>query len=72
MYEACQAGVICQPTTHRLDVLRLEPPLTISAADIATLLDRMTKVMQECDSASSVLSALLWRLGRQARAGWTF
>lgn len=67
-----EEGVLCQPTTHRPDVLRLEPPLSISSADVATVVDRVLRVMRECSSASAVLSALLWRLGRQARSGWEF
>jgi putrescine aminotransferase len=67
-----EEGVLCQPALHRPDVLRLAPPLTISGADTAVLVDRVGRVMQACDGASSVLSALLWRLGRQARSGWTF
>jgi putrescine aminotransferase len=70
--ELLEKGVLCQPAAHRPEVLRLAPPLTISAADVAVLVDRVDLVMQACDGASSVLSALLWRLGRQARAGWTF
>jgi acetylornithine/succinyldiaminopimelate/putrescine aminotransferase len=64
--------VICQPTTHRPDVLRLEPPLTVSAPDIAILQDRIERVLRECNGATAVLSGLVGRLGRQARAGWTF
>ncbi|MCU0658692.1 MAG: aminotransferase class III-fold pyridoxal phosphate-dependent enzyme [Polyangiaceae bacterium] len=67
-----EASVICQPTTHRPDVLRLEPPLTVSAPDIAILQDRIERVLRECNGATAVLSGLVGRLGRQARAGWTF
>lgn len=67
-----EEGVLCQSTKNCPEVLRLEPPLTLSSADASTIQTRILRVLREHEGATTVLASLLRRLGRQARAGWQF
>jgi putrescine aminotransferase len=67
-----ERGVICQPTTHRPDVLRLEPPLTIQAPEIDELIDALCEVLAPYRSLPPLMADIARRLGMQALRGWSF
>ncbi len=67
-----ERGVICQPTTHRPDVLRLEPPLTIQASEIDGLIESLCEVLAPYRSLPPLVADIARRLGMQALRGWSF
>jgi putrescine aminotransferase len=67
-----ERGVICQPTTHRPDVLRLEPPLTIRASEIDEIIAALCEVLAPYRSLPPLMADIARRLGMQALRGWSF
>ena len=62
----------CQPAAHRWDVLKLEPPLTITAGEIDDLVDTLVTVLDEYRDVPRFVADVTRRLGRQFLAGWAF
>ena len=67
-----EGGVVCQPAAHRWDVLKLEPPLTITAGEIDDLVDTLVTVLDEHRDVPRFVADVTRRLGRQFLAGWAF
>ena len=67
-----ERGIICQPAAQRWDVLRLEPPLTVQAAEVDHVVEEMGAVLDEYRELAPVLKDAGERLGRQFFAGWRF
>jgi len=67
-----ERGIVCQPAAHRWDVLKLEPPLTISAGEIAGLVDALGSALDDYRDVARFVAAATRRLGRQFLAGWAF
>jgi putrescine aminotransferase len=67
-----ERGVICQPASQRWDVLRIEPPLTIRAAEVEHAVDAVAGVLGEYEGVPALLRDVAARLGRQFARGWTF
>jgi putrescine aminotransferase len=67
-----ERGVICQPATHRWNVLKLMPPLTLSREHTQTLVDAVVGVLGEYRGVSRLMRDMSERLGRQFLAGWSF
>ena len=67
-----ERGVVCQPGAHRWDVLKLEPPLTITAGEVAELVDTLAAVLDDYRDGLRFVADVTRRLGRQFLAGWAF
>ncbi|MCA9793216.1 MAG: aspartate aminotransferase family protein [Candidatus Eremiobacteraeota bacterium] len=67
-----ERGIICQPAALRWDVLKLEPPLTISPEEVERLVDEVVGVLSAYRELTPLLRDVGKRLGRQFLAGWKF
>lgn len=67
-----ERGVICQPASHRWDVLKLEPPLCIGPAEVARAIDAVAGVLEEYEGIGPLLKDVTQRLGRQLFNGGKF
>ena len=67
-----EAGIVCQPTAGRWNVLRLEPPLTIGAEEIAFAIDTVGRVLDEYRSLGPIVADVTRRVGSQWRNGWRY
>jgi putrescine aminotransferase len=67
-----ERGVICQPASQKWNVLRLEPPLTIGAAECERLAGEVAAVLDEYQRLPHLLGDVARRLHRQHRRGWSF
>jgi putrescine aminotransferase len=67
-----EAGVLCQPSVLRPNVLRLEPPLTIGAEQIASLVDTLGSVLDDYRGLTPAVADVTRRLGAQWSNGWRF
>jgi putrescine aminotransferase len=67
-----EKGVICQPCSQHWNVLKVEPPLTIQAAEIQQAIAAIGDVLDEYQGVTQLVSDVTDRLGRQFLAGWTF
>ena len=60
-----ERGVLCAMATHRWDILRLEPPLTVTAEHVETAVNAVAEVLWQYRSVTSILRDVSKRLGRQ-------
>jgi putrescine aminotransferase len=67
-----ERGVVCQPTIHQPNVLRLEPPLTVSDAEVDGITDAVGNVLDSCRDVSKIAGQIAGRLAKQALGGWAF
>ena len=67
-----ERGVLCQPTAHRFDVLRLEPPLTIKEEEIDFTIAAVADVIGEYRGLPSLVKDVVERMGEQFVRGWEF
>ncbi len=67
-----EAGIVAQPASHHHDVLKLEPPLTVSEPEVDRVVDAVGDILDEYRSVTSLLKDVSVRLGGQARRGWAF
>ncbi len=65
-------GYLCQPASQEWNVLKLTPPLTVSAADVQGAIDAVTGVLAEYDSLAPILADVSLRFGRQLYNGGRF
>jgi len=59
-----ERGIICQPAALRWDVLKVEPPLTIGAAEIAQFVDAVGDIFDEYRDLPALLTDVAKRLAR--------
>jgi len=67
-----ERGFVCQPAAHRWNVLRLEPPLTVTAEQIDQLVDAVADVVETYRSMGRLVADVTGRAGRQLVRGWSF
>ena len=65
-----ERGFIAQPTGHQWNVLRIEPPLTISAAEIDSAAQAIGAVLADYQSLATLIKDTTLRIGQQFRSGW--
>jgi acetylornithine/succinyldiaminopimelate/putrescine aminotransferase len=66
-----ERGIVAQPASHRWDVLRLEPPLTVSPAEIARTADAIVEILDEYQDLGPLLVDFSERLGGQLMSRWS-
>jgi putrescine aminotransferase len=67
-----ERGILCQPASQQWNVLRLEPPLTVKAADVDVVVAAAGEVLDEYRGIAPLLKDVAGRLKRQYAKGWTF
>lgn len=67
-----EKGIVCQPASHHWNVLRLEPPLTIDAAETARAARLVVETLNEYQGLPALLTDVSLRLGRQCLNGGAF
>ena len=67
-----ELGVVAQPASLRWDVLKIEPPLVIDAAEVERLVEAIGGLLDEYRSIAAVLRDAGARLGTQAARGFSF
>jgi putrescine aminotransferase len=67
-----ERGILCQPASQAWNVLRLEPPLTVKAEDVAGVIAAVGDVLDEYRGIAPLLKDVAVRLKRQFGRGWDF
>jgi acetylornithine/succinyldiaminopimelate/putrescine aminotransferase len=67
-----EAGVVCQPSSHDWDVLKIEPPLVIADAEVETLAEKVIGVLQDHTSPTRIIASAVKRIDEQRRKQWSF
>jgi putrescine aminotransferase len=67
-----ERGILCQPASQHWNVLRIEPPLIISDAQIDQALAAIESVLFEYREIVPLVKDVAARLGSQFREGWPF
>jgi putrescine aminotransferase len=67
-----ERGVIVQPASQAWNVLRIEPPLTMTRAHVAEALDAVAGVFDDHRSIVPLLARATWRIGAQIMSGGAF
>ncbi|MBI3890781.1 MAG: aspartate aminotransferase family protein [Candidatus Wallbacteria bacterium] len=70
--ELLERGILCQPASQQWTVLRLEPPLTIGAAEIDRLAAAVCEVLADRQSLVKTMADVATRVSRQFVSGWKF
>lgn len=65
-------GVIAQPASQHWNVLKLEPPLTVTDAEIDTVVEKIGKLLDQYREVGPIVRDATERLGKQAMGGWRF
>ena len=67
-----EAGYLCQPTAHEWDVLKIEPPLTITEAELDAFVDTLGDVLDDYRSAATILKDVGVRMASRGARGWAW
>jgi putrescine aminotransferase len=67
-----EKGILCQPATNQWNVLKLEPPLTVSEAEIDEVISAIAQILEEYRDIKSLVFDVGERLGKQFKGGWGF
>jgi putrescine aminotransferase len=67
-----ESGIVAQPASQQWNVLKIEPALTVTAAEIDQAIGAVTGILAEYKDLRSIVADAGKRLGTQAMAGWTF
>lgn len=67
-----ERGIICQPASSRLSVLRLEPPLTVMEPEVEKVIDAVADVLGEYRGMASLVKDVAQRMGEQFLRGGEF
>lgn len=65
-----EAGIVSQPASHAWDVLRLEPPLTISEQAIDEVVEILGGILDEYEQVLPLIRDVSVRFLSQMRRGW--
>jgi putrescine aminotransferase len=65
-----ERGVICQPSAHAWNVLRIAPPLTIQPADVEYAVAAIAAVLNDYRSLPKLLGEISARVLQQAQFRW--
>lgn len=67
-----ERGLLTQPASQQWDVLKLTPPLTVSAEEVDTLVDAIGQILDEYRDLTPLVLDVTKRLGDQKKSGWLF
>jgi putrescine aminotransferase len=67
-----ERGILCQPASQHWNVLRLEPPLTITEAELERAVGEIAQLLGQYTKLTPLLKDVTMRLTEQYRGGWAF
>ncbi|HXK17357.1 MAG TPA: aspartate aminotransferase family protein [Polyangiaceae bacterium] len=67
-----ERGIVCQPASQHWNVLRLEPPLTVSLAELDRTVSEISNLLAHYTKLGPLLKDVAGRLQEQFRGGWSF
>ena len=67
-----ERGYVCQPASQQWDVLKIEPPLTVTNEAIDRFVRDLASLLGEYQDIGSILADAGERIGKQALSGWEF
>jgi putrescine aminotransferase len=67
-----EEGVIAQPSSQQWNVLKLEPPLTVTNAEMDTVVEKIGTILDQYRDVAPIIRDATERLGKQAMGGWRF
>jgi putrescine aminotransferase len=67
-----EAGYLCQPTAHEWDVLKIEPPLTITEPELDGFVDALGNILEDYRSAATILKDVGVRMAQRGAKGWAW
>jgi putrescine aminotransferase len=67
-----EEGIVCQPASHRWDVLRLEPPLTIRSTEVTRVVDAVARILGDYTGLVPLLKDVVARVGEQRKRDGAF
>ncbi|HET9934445.1 MAG TPA: aminotransferase class III-fold pyridoxal phosphate-dependent enzyme, partial [Polyangiaceae bacterium] len=67
-----ERGIVCQPASQHWNVLRLEPPLTVTDEQLGRTVTEISALLAEYTSLGPLMKDVAQRLGEQYRGGWAF
>jgi putrescine aminotransferase len=67
-----ERGIVAQPASMQWNVLKLEPPLTVSEAEVDRVCDAILEILEQYKDLRAILTDAGQRLGTQALAGFSF
>ena len=67
-----ERGIVCQPASQQWNVLKIEPPLTVTSEEIDEITGAIAEILGEYRELKPLLVDVGTRLGKQLRSGWTF
>jgi putrescine aminotransferase len=67
-----EAGILCQPSSSRWNVLRIEPPLTIAVEEIDLVIETVGAILDEYRGIAPIVADVTRRAGSQWRDKWRF
>lgn len=67
-----ERGIVCQPASQQWNVLRLEPPLVVTEAEVDRTIDEIERVLFEYTELLPLVKDVATRLGSQFKQGWSF
>jgi putrescine aminotransferase len=67
-----EKNIICQPASQQWNVLRLEPPLTVTEAEVIRTAEEIGNILSEYEDLLPLIRDVGERLGKQALGGFRF
>jgi len=67
-----ERGILCQPASQHWNVLRIEPPLTITEAELVHAVSEIAQLLAQYTKLTPLLKDVTARLTEQYRGGWSF
>ena len=67
-----EKNIVCQPASHQWNVLRLEPPLTVTEAEIERTIEAIGSILDEYKDLLPLVKDVGERLGKNALGGFKF
>jgi putrescine aminotransferase len=67
-----EQGVVAQPASQQWNVLKLEPPLTVTDAEIDLVVGKIGALLDEYRDVGPIVRDAAERLGKQFAGGWRF
>jgi putrescine aminotransferase len=67
-----EKGIVAQPASQQWNVLKLEPPLTVTEAEIDRVVETLAGILAEYTDLKKLVADAAHRFGMQALAGWSF
>jgi putrescine aminotransferase len=71
-YRLLEEGFICQPASHRWNVIRFEPPFTATKQHVEQMVEALVGILEEYPGIGPLLRDAGKKVGSQLFTGWSF